>query len=126
MTLPDERHRIPAMMKVQFHIIGRADDISNLETVDLRQHDKFKSFALQTKVLWSKNVWEERACPDQILLGANDTDSCVLLALGCYLESRFSSFQQEMNGQRFLFGLSDEDDEPFWINDRYQRSLHNI
>ena len=120
------RHRIPTMMKIQFHIIGRADDISNLETVDLRQHDKFKAFALQTKVSWSKNVLEERACPDQILLGANDSDFCVLLALGCYLETRFSTFQQEMNGRRFLFGVSDEDDEPFRINDRYQRALRTI
>ena len=52
------RHRIPCMMKTQFHIIGRADDISNLETFDLWQHDKFKAFPLQTKVSWSKNVLE--------------------------------------------------------------------
>ena len=68
------RHRIPTMMKLQFHIIGRADDVSNLETLDVRQHDKFKVFALQTKVSWSKNVLEERVCPDQILLGAMDSD----------------------------------------------------
>ena len=78
------KHRIPAMMKLQFHIIGRADDLSNLETEDLWQHDKFKAFALQTKVSWSKNVLEERVCPDQILLGAMDSDFCILLSLGCY------------------------------------------
>ena len=83
------KHRLPTMKKLQFHIIGRADDVSNLETADLREHDKFKNFCLQTKVSWSKNVLEERECPDQILLGAMDVDFCVLLALGCYLETRF-------------------------------------
>ena len=122
------RHRIPTMMKLQFHIIGRADDISNLETYDLRQHDKFKAFALQTKVSWSKNVLEERVCPDQILLGAMDADFCVLLALGCFLETRFSSFHQDPQGQqrRFLFGCSDEDDEPIRVNERYQRVLRKV
>ena len=120
-------HRLPAMMKTQFHIIGRADDVSNMETLDLRQHDKFKAFALQTKVSWSKNVLEERVCPDQILLGAMDADFCVLLALGCYLESRFSTYQQDHAvGRRFLFGMGDEDDEPIRINERYQRILRKV
>ena len=29
------KYRVPCMLKVQFHIIGRADDISNLETTDV-------------------------------------------------------------------------------------------
>jgi hypothetical protein len=66
--------KVPKMMKFQFHIIARTDDITNLETGDLRSHNKFGVFALQTKVSWSKNVMEERFCPDQILLGAADTD----------------------------------------------------
>ena len=102
---------------MQFHTIGRADDISNQETVDIRQHEKFKAFALQTKVSWLKNVMEERMCPDQILLAVMDADCCVLLGLGCYLESRFSSFQQGNNGHRFLFGQSDVDTEPIRINE---------
>ena len=77
----NRKFRIPCMMKMQFHIIGRADDISNQETVDIRQHDKFKAFALQTKVSWSKNVMEERACPDQILLAAMDADFVCCWAL---------------------------------------------
>jgi hypothetical protein len=39
-------HRVTAMLKLQFHIIGRADDISNLETIDLRVHEQF-NVALQ-------------------------------------------------------------------------------
>jgi hypothetical protein len=85
------RYKATCMAKFQFHIIGRGDDISNIETMDLREHELFGDFALQTKVSWSKNVLEERDCPDQILIGADDTDFCVLLALATYLECRFNS-----------------------------------
>jgi hypothetical protein len=34
-------HRVTAMLKLQFHIIGRSDDISNFETIDLRVHEQF-------------------------------------------------------------------------------------
>jgi hypothetical protein len=76
------------MLKFQFHIIGQSDDICNLETKDIRSHDKFGDFALsRRKVSSSKKVMEEHDRPDQILLGSNDTDFCVLLALACWLES---------------------------------------
>ena len=45
------------------------------------------SFALETRVYWSKNVSEERDCQDQILLGCFDVDYCILLALGVYLKT---------------------------------------
>jgi hypothetical protein len=84
-----DKIRFSTMLKFQFHIIGRSDDICNLlETKDLISHDKFGDFALSTKVSWSKNVMEECDCPGQIRLGLNDTDFCVLLALAaCWLES---------------------------------------
>jgi hypothetical protein len=111
--------KVPAMLKFQFHIIARTDDITNLETNDLRSHVTFGTFALQTKVSWSKNVMEERECPDQILVGAADTDFCVILALSCYLESRLTAHQQG----RFLFGDRDNDEEPDRINSRYCGAL---
>ena len=69
----------------------------------------------------SKNVLEERVCPDQILLGCVNADFCVLLALSCFLGTRFSTIQQAGNGRRFLFGIADEDDEPIRVNERYQQ-----
>ena len=118
------RWKTTCMKKFQFHIIARADDLSNLETADLREHEKFKTFALQTKVSWLKNVLEERDCPDQILLGANDPDFSVILGLACYLESRFATQQEPRGiGTRYLFGEGDQDDEPLRINERYQRTL---
>jgi hypothetical protein len=95
------------------------DDITNLETNDLPSHDTFGEFALQTKVSWSKNVMEERACPDQLLIGAAGTDFCILLALACYLESRLKT---NRNG-RYLFGDRDDEFEPDRANERYCRTL---
>jgi hypothetical protein len=62
---------------------------------------------------------EERACPDQLLIGAADTDFCILLALACYLESRLTT---NRNG-RYLFGDRDDEFEPDRANERYCRTL---
>jgi len=107
-----------AMAKLQFHIIGRSDDICNLETADIRSHDQFPDFALQMRVSWSKNVLDERRCPDQLLLGAEDSDCCVLIALGCYLESAVTR-----TGNKFLFGEHHDDREPKRLAARYYRIL---
>ncbi len=84
-------YRYTAMCKFQYHLIARCDDMGNFKILDLRSHSNplFSSFALQTKVYWSKNVFEERDCPDQILLGSYDPDFCLLLSLGLYLEQWF-------------------------------------
>ena len=67
------------MMRFQFQIIGRTDDISHIDTNDLNSHPQFP-FCLM----------EERECPPQILIGANNSAFCLLLSLGCYLESRLT------------------------------------
>jgi hypothetical protein len=100
------------MLKFQFHTIARADNITNIETSDLRSHDKFGAFALPTKVYWNKNVMEEGSCPDQILIVAADTDFNIMLALSCYLESCMSSNRHG----RYLFGDSVNDMEPYRAN----------
>jgi hypothetical protein len=82
--------KCPSMLKFQFHIIARTGVITNLKTENLRSHAKFGMFVLQTKVSWIKNVMEERACLDHILIGAADTYFCMLLSLACYIESRFA------------------------------------
>ena len=70
--------KAPCMMKLQVHIIGRTDDITNIRADSLKSHSRFH-FCLQIKLNWSKNVMEERNCPWQILLGSADVDFCVLL-----------------------------------------------
>ena len=114
------------MKKFQFHIIGRADDISNIETADIRKSEKFPDMCAQTKVSWSKNVQEERDCPDQILIGANDPEFCVLLALACYLECRFVDVQLHGPDRRNLFAKRDDDDEPTRINEQYRKTLEKL
>ena len=63
---------------------------------------------------------EERDCPDQILLGAMDPDFCVILALACHLETKFT---MAIHSPRFLFGERDDEDEPNRINGAYRRAL---
>ena len=81
-------YRYTTMIKFQYHLIGRCDDLGNFCTRDLKSHSNplLSRIALQTRVYWSKNVLEERDCPDQILFGSWDVDYCILLALGLYLE----------------------------------------
>jgi hypothetical protein len=54
---------------------------------------------------------EERDCPDQIQLGSNDTDFCILLALAaCWLESRFTC-AHDGDPHYLLFGMREETNE---------------
>ena len=94
------------MMKFQYHMIARSDDLGHFKTADLRSHSdpRFRSFALQIQVFWSKNVMEERQCPDQILFGSMDPSYCILLSLSIYLETWFSNH----NGLSSIFLFSDD------------------
>lgn len=62
---------VPALCAFQFHMIGRIDDSCRFVMKELYAHDSF-DFALRGRMCWSKNVMEERDCPTQIILGAND------------------------------------------------------
>jgi hypothetical protein len=59
------KHKYPFLLTWQWHLIGRLDDCANFELDAPRGHPEF-DFALKTKVKWSKNVMEERRCPDQV------------------------------------------------------------
>jgi hypothetical protein len=61
---------------------------------------------------------EEHSCPDQILIGAADTDFCIMIALSCCLESRLSNNHHG----RYLFGDRDEM-EPDRSNSWYCNAL---
>ncbi|CAB9524937.1 expressed unknown protein [Seminavis robusta] len=81
--------RTACMLKQQVHLITRTDDISKLKYSDYKPHPDFP-FALSCKVHWSKNISEERQCPDQIILGSMDTDFCAMLGLANYMEASFN------------------------------------
>jgi hypothetical protein len=103
------RFRYPCMLKYQYHLVGRCDDLSHFLVKDIVAHTNplFRPFCLETKVRWSKNVLEERDCPDQILLGSMDTDYCLLLSLSMYLEIWFSINKK---GREAIFLFSDDID----------------
>jgi hypothetical protein len=114
----DHLGKYQSMLKLQFHIIGRADDISNLETDDIRAHGRFP-FCGQLKVSWSKNVMDERSCPDQILIGSFDSDFCVLIGLAIWLECSLRRRQMT----KFLYEETDDIGAPDRLNSRYRRML---
>ena len=95
---PMKKIAVPALCSFQFHLIARIDDTCQFMLNELRAHDLFP-FALRGRMRWSKNVLEERHCPSQIILGSNDTDFCVLLNVGLYLESQFPT---EVNDEGIL------------------------
>jgi len=95
-------------MRMQFHMIGRGDDVHHMETKSLHVHPKF-DFALETSMMWSKNVLEERDCPPQIMLGAANPVFCIILSLAIYLEERFSRFGLN---SRFLYTEAVDDEAP--------------
>lgn len=80
------RYRYTTMMKLQYHLIGRCDDMAHFKLSDIRCHKdlRFRDFSLQVKMKWGKTIRDERKCPDQILLGAMDSDYCIILALAVY------------------------------------------
>ena len=69
------KYRYPMVGIWQHNLIGRLDDAANFQVKDPRGHGNF-DFAIKTKVRWSKNVMEERRCPDQV---------CPLLVLYVFL-----------------------------------------
>lgn len=100
----DHRYKYPTMCLWQYHLIGRIDDVVHFERNDPRGHPDFE-FALRTRVRWSKNVMEERRCPDQILLGSADPEYCLFLQVGIWLEESIRRYPQA----RYLFCCDDDD-----------------
>ena len=70
-----------------------------------------------------KKVLEEHYAPDQILLGAMDTNFCILLALSIYLEA-----WMEHNGihSHFIFSDAVDDGMPTRVKDNGHSILKNV
>jgi hypothetical protein len=102
----EHRFMIPALLKVQFHLVGRVDDMFHFLEEDLKVHPEFP-FALQAQFHWSKNIMDERQTPNQIVLGSMDPNFCVLLALAIFLETWYKHDYGLSN--QFLFGSGTDD-----------------
>lgn len=80
------KYGFPAMLCYQFSMIGRLDDCTQLLAENVKVHDKFPSYALKSRLTWSKNVMDERDAPFQMLLGSLLTVYCVFVNIGIWLE----------------------------------------
>lgn len=98
------KYSIYSFLIFQYNLIARIDDVAHVYMNMLKPHYEH-SFALIVELCWSKNVNEERDAPDQILLGENDPNFCVLLALAIHLETWPGYNDGESD--KYLFGMYD-------------------
>ena len=105
-----DRKKFQAWLKLQYHIIGRADDISHLKKNVLEPSTQFPG-RLTVKMRWSKNVQDERDCPKQIIMGAMNSKYCVELALALYLEKWIGDGDGAVSQWVFANGRSTAQDE---------------
>lgn len=81
-----QRFWLSAALTIQWQLICRVDDVMKLQFQNISgnlQHD----FTLFCRLSWSKNILDERECPDQIVLGSMNPIMCPLLNLASYIES---------------------------------------
>jgi len=90
---------------------------------DVKAHLRW-NFALQQQISWSKNVMEERDCPDQILMGVMDPHFCTLLLLGAYLEMTF--MMGGGMGSKYLYTTDDTPGAATRLNKAYQRHFSKL
>jgi hypothetical protein len=80
-----ERYRLSSILTLQWHLIGRVDDMMKLQFENL-SYNPSHPFTLISQMRWSKNICEERESPRQLLVASMDDRLCVLLNLAVYLE----------------------------------------
>ena len=81
-----DSRRFQALVKLQFHMLARSDDMAHIKKANLTTSLQFPKY-LTVKLRWSKNVCEERDCPRQLILGSVDINRCPVVGLACFLEA---------------------------------------
>jgi hypothetical protein len=118
------KFKYSCVVRHMHHMILHPDDVSQFKLANLLSHPQFW-FALLQKVKWSKNIQEECACPDQILLGAMDPAYCILLVLACY----FSWYLHPAGGgvgHVYMYASDDRDNAPKAVQPNFQLQLSEI
>ena len=115
---------VPALMVFQFHMIGRVDDCSRWQRVNLSVHDAHSDKCLKTRLAWSKNVTEERDAPWQHVLGSMDPDFCALLNVGLWLEVSLGSVVG-MGQRPHVFAFCEHEDEDK-AGDRIKNKVYEV
>ena len=101
------KYGIPAMMNYQFHLISRIDCACQALVENLQPTPIF-SFALKTRLRWSKNVLEERQAPWQIMLASMDHVYCNHISLALWLELYVEADPEKAELSPYLFAFSDD------------------
>ena len=78
-----DQHRHAAMVTFQIHLVGHGDNFSKVLKNNLHWSSQFKDL-LTVRLAWLKNVYEERDCPNQMVLGSRNSKFCVLLNLSLF------------------------------------------
>jgi hypothetical protein len=114
-------------MVLKFALIFRCDNVAHLKLADVKSHEEF-DFALSLKCTWSKNVTDQRACPDQILMGSMNPVYCVLLHLSIHIESWIEQGKATARFEKaYLFTANpDEKTGPKGSNKRYRDTLAKV
>jgi hypothetical protein len=101
-----ERYKLGSVLVLQWHLIGRVDDMMKLQFADL-SFNPGHPFCLICQMRWSKNIMEERQSPHQLVLASMDDRLCVLLNLAVYLELRGV---MDGNNASFVYGNGSDGD----------------
>ena len=86
--LPDREPamlRLLAILTVQWHLMGRIDDIMKL-AISTIVFNSCNPFTLHIKMCWLKNICNERQSPTQIMFASMDPIICPLLNLVTMIE----------------------------------------
>ncbi|EEY68656.1 uncharacterized protein PITG_18596 [Phytophthora infestans T30-4] len=94
----DSSYLVSSVLKLQWHICARIDDMMKLQFANLSPNTQYPS-TLLLQMRWSKNIHEERDAPEQIIIDSLDPKMCVLLNLAVFIESTSSVMSSE-----FVYG----------------------
>ena len=81
-------------------MVGRIDDCAKFLSENLTCNFQNDECSILTRLCWSKNVRTEADAPEQILMGAQHPNYCVLLCLATWLDFSVRAYG---SGQKFVF-----------------------
>ena len=80
------------IFRYQFSMVGRIDCSAHFQVANFWKNRQHPEFSILNRLCWSKNLHEERDAPTQILIGAMDSNFCVLLGLASWLEFSIAKY----------------------------------
>ena len=118
----DHMIKFPMMTLWAHHLIHRIDDTCHFKVNAPHGNVEFP-FTIKTRTTWSKNVTSMKNCPDQIVMGSDDSKTCALLWLSLYLEQYLSMHPSA----KFLFTTkTDEKKAPDSIKQQYRSRINKV